>query len=299
MNNFTNFISIKKFLFYTAALLIKGFAIGVANVIPGLSGGTVAFLSGVYERLLLSINSICSWKTIRMAFQFQIKELFDVIDAKFLSIILSGILVGIFSVARYIDWVLDKHPFTFLSFLFGVMIGATLLLGKEEKIWRRRNFFSLMLGCFLGFALTIAVPQIQTENMLLILVSGIIVAGAMVLPGISGSYFLVMLGYYERMISAINTFDWEILFVFAFGLMAGVALFARIINLFINKYREKTFALLVGIVLGSLKSIWPWQNVSNVELEINQIIFMLIVMTSGLFLSIVIPFVTSILKQDK
>ena len=179
------------------------------------------------------------------------------------------------------------------------MIGVTVLLGKEEKIWRRMNFFYLIMGCFLGFSLTIAVPQIQSENLLLILVSGIVVAGAMILPGISGSYILVMLGNYERMISAINTFDWEILFVFAFGFIGGIALFARIINRFIDKYREKTFALLVGVVLGSLKGIWPLQNGSDVELDINHILFMLIVMISGLFISIVIPFATNILKHDK
>ena len=101
------------------------------------------------------------------------------------------------------------------------------------------------------------------------------------------------------MISAINTFDWEILFVFAFGFLAGIALFARVISRLIDRYREKTFALLVGIVLGSLKSIWPWENVSNVELEINQIPFMLILLTSGLFVSIVIPLSVRIFKQGK
>ena len=164
LNNFKKFFSTNKFSFDIVLLLIKGFAIGAANIIPGVSGGTVAFVSGVYERLLLSINLLYSRKVIGMAFRFRFKDLFDVVDAKFLSLILIGILAGIFSVAKYIEWVLDKYPFAFLSFLFGVMIGVTVLLGKEEKIWRRMNFFYLIMGCFLGFSLTIAVPQIQSEN---------------------------------------------------------------------------------------------------------------------------------------
>ena len=179
VNNFKNFFSFDSFM-----LLIKGFAVGSANIIPGLSGGTIAFVTGIYERLLLSISLLHSRKVLSMVFRFRFKELFDVIDVKFLFFILVGVLGGIFLTAKYIELLLEKYPFPFFSFLFGLMLGAALLLAKEEKVWDRKTFFHLIVGCLLGFVLTIVFPEIQSESMLLVLGSGILVAGAMILPGI-------------------------------------------------------------------------------------------------------------------
>ena len=267
VNNFKNFFS-----FDSLMLLIKGFAIGSANIIPGLSGGTIAFVTGIYERLLLSINLLHSRKVLSMAFRLRFKELFDVIDVKFLFLILVGILGGIFLTAKYIELLLEKFPLLFFSFLFGLMLGAALLLGKEEKVWDRETF--LIAGCFLGFILTIVFPEIQSESMFLVLGSGILVAGAMILPGISGSYILLITGNYERMISAINLFDLEVLSIFALGFVGGIILFARIIKRFIEQSRKKTFSLLVGVVLGSLKSLWPGYVIPNIVLDSNDILAM-------------------------
>lgn len=292
VNNFKNFFS-----FDSLMLLIKGFAIGSANIIPGLSGGTIALVTGIYERLLLSINLLHSRKVLSMAFRLRFKELFDVIDVKFLFFILAGVLGGIFLTAKYIEMLLEKHPFPFFSFLFGLMLGAALLLSKEEKIWTRKTFSHLIVGCLLGFVLTIVFPEIQSESMLLVLASGIFVAGAMILPGISGSYILLITGNYERMISAINLFNLEVLSIFALGFAGGVILFASIIKHFIEKSRKKTFSLLVGVVLGSLKSLWPWHFVSNAGLDSSYTLVMLIFISGGLVISLGIPIAARIAKK--
>ena len=292
VNNFKNFFS-----FDSLMLLIKGFAIGSANIIPGLSGGTIAFVTGIYERLLLSINLLHSRKVLSMAFRLRFKELFDVIDVKFLFLILVGILGGIFLTAKYIELLLEKFPLLFFSFLFGLMLGAALLLGKEEKVWDRGTFFHLIAGCFLGFILTIVFPEIQSESMFLVLGSGILVAGAMILPGISGSYILLITGNYERMISAINLFDLEVLSIFALGFVGGIILFARIIKRFIEQSRKKTFSLLVGVVLGSLKSLWPGYVIPNIVLDSNDILAMSILILGGFVVALGIPLVASITKK--
>ena len=292
VNNFKNFFS-----FDSLMLLIKGFVIGSANIIPGLSGGTIAFVTGIYERLLLSINLLHSRKVLSMAFRLRFKELFDVIDVKFLFLILVGILGGIFLTAKYIELLLEKFPLLFFSFLFGLMLGAALLLGKEEKVWDRETFFHLIAGCFLGFTLTIVFPEIQSESMFLVLGSGILVAGAMILPGISGSYILLITGNYERMISAINLFDLEVLSIFALGFVGGIILFARIIKRFIEQSRKKTFSLLVGVVLGSLKSLWPGYVIPNIVLDSNDILAMSILILGGIVIALGIPLVVSITKK--
>ena len=279
-------------------LLIKGFAVGSANIIPGLSGGTIAFVTGIYERLLLSINLLHNRKVLSMVFRFRFKELFDVIDVKFLFFILVGVLGGIFLAARYIELLLEKYPFPFFSFLFGLMLGAALLLAKEEKVWDRKTFFHLIVGCLLGFVLTIVFPEIQSESMLLVLGSGILVAGAMILPGISGSYILLITGNYERMISAINLFNLEVLSIFALGFAGGVILFASIIKRLIEKSRKKTFSLLVGVVLGSLKSLWPWYVVPNAGLDSSYTLAMLILISVGLVISLGVPLVARIVKKQ-
>ena len=292
VNNFKNFFS-----FDSLMLLIKGFVIGSANIIPGLSGGTIAFVTGIYERLLLSINLLYSRKVLSMAFRLRFKELFDAIDIKFLFLILVGTLGGIFLTAKYIEMLLEKFPLLFFSFLFGLMLGAALLLGKEEKVWDRETFFHLISGCFLGFALTIVFPEIQSESMFLVLGSGILVAGAMILPGISGSYILLITGNYERMISAINIFDLEVLSIFALGFVGGIILFARIIKRFIEQSRKKTFSLLVGVVLGSLKSLWPGYVIPNIVLDSNDILAMSILILGGIVIALGIPLVASITKK--
>ena len=292
VNNFKNFFS-----FDSLMLLIKGFVIGSANIIPGLSGGTIAFVTGIYERLLLSINLLHSRKVLSMAFRLRFKELFDVIDVKFLFLILVGILGGIFLTAKYIELLLEKFPLLFFSFLFGLMLGAALLLGKEEKVWDRRTFFHLIAGCFLGFTLTIVFPEIQSESMFLVLGSGILVAGAMILPGISGSYILLITGNYERMISAINLFDLEVLSIFALGFVGGIILFARIIKRFIEQSRKKTFSLLVGVVLGSLKSLWPGYVIPKIVFYNNDILAMSILILGGIVIALGIPLVASITKK--
>ena len=155
----------------------------------------------------------------------------------------------------------------------------------------------MIAGCFLGFILTIVFPEIQSESMFLVLGSGILVAGAMILPGISGSYILLITGNYERMISAINLFDLEVLSIFALGFVGGIILFARIIKRFIEQSRKKTFSLLVGVVLGSLKSLWPGYVIPNIVLDSNDILAMSILILGGIVIALGIPLVASITKK--
>ncbi len=232
---------------------------GSADVVPGVSGGTIAFITGIYKELLDSIKSFDTH-----AFQLLIKGSFHplwvYVNGKFLAVLLSGIALSILTFANLIHYLLDHNPIQLWSFFFGLIIISSLTVIKQIKNWRLTVVLGGLAGILLGYLITDISPASTPETGLFIFFSGALAISAMILPGISGSFILLILGKYEFIISAIKDLNLFVLTLFALGCVVGLLSFTRLISWFIEKYHDITIALLAGFMLGSLNKIWPWKE---------------------------------------
>jgi len=232
---------------------------GSADVVPGVSGGTIAFITGIYEELL---NSIKSFDT--HAFHLLIKgsfhDFWKYINGKFLIVLLSGIALSILTFANLIHYLLDHTPIQLWSFFFGLIIISSLTVIKQVRKWKLTVVFGGLAGLFLGYLITGISPAGTPETALFIFFSGVLGISAMILPGISGSFILLILGKYEFIISAIKDLNLFVLTIFALGCVVGLLSFTRLISWFLKNYHDITIALLAGFMLGSLNKIWPWKE---------------------------------------
>lgn len=241
-------------------ILLKGIAMGAADVVPGVSGGTVAFITGIYERLLNAINAI-DLDAIKLLFQFKIKELWDKLDLNFLIPLLSGIGIAIFSLAKLMKYLLVNEPIGLWSFFFGLIIASTLLVSKEVTKWNIGSIISLIIGVVFSYYITIATPSEAPEGLIYVFIAGMIAICAMILPGISGSFMLLLMGQYNHILGAISSFKLDIIAVFGAGAAIGITTFSRVLTFLLNKYHDLTIALLSGVMIGSLNKVWPWKKV--------------------------------------
>lgn len=233
---------------------------GAADIIPGVSGGTIAFITGIYEELIHSIKSFDA-VFIKTLFQKGIKAAWIHVNGTFLIALLTGILISIFSLARLITWLLDNHPLLVWAFFFGLIIGSVIHVGRKIKVWNVLSIIMLLLGTFIAFYITIAAPATTPETHWFIFISGAIAISAMILPGISGSFILLLLGKYEFMLNVIKEMKIDFLAVFALGCAVGLIAFSNIISWLLKRFHDATLALLTGFMLGSLNKLWPWKEV--------------------------------------
>lgn len=239
-------------------LFFKGIGMGAADIVPGVSGGTIAFITGIYETLLDSINSI-NKKALQLLFAFKFKELWEHINGKFLLPVLAGIAISIFTLARVAHYMLENYPILLWSFFFGlVLISAISIFQKtEERNWK--SVVAGIIGAGIAYLITEATPASTPNNYLFIFLSGAIAICAMILPGISGSFILLILGKYQYIMGAIKDFDIVVILVFGAGCVVGILSFARFVSWLLKKYGAFTIALLAGFMFGSLNKIWPWK----------------------------------------
>lgn len=245
--------------FAYVGLTIKGYCMGAADVIPGVSGGTMAFILGIYEELLASIRSF-DLQFLKLLSQFKIKEATNHTSWRFLAALFLGIFLAVFSLARLLSWLLQDHPVLIWSFFFGLILASVYTVGKHLQKWTWPVLIWISLGTVGSWLLVGLVPVNTPETPWFIFLSGAIAICAMILPGISGSFILVILGKYAYLLEAVNKRDILPLIIAAAGAGVGLITFVRFLNWLLKRYRDPTLAVLTGLMLGALRKVWPWKE---------------------------------------
>ncbi|MCB0380633.1 MAG: DUF368 domain-containing protein [Flavobacteriales bacterium] len=247
-------------------LSAKGIAMGAADVVPGVSGGTIAFISGIYEELLETIDNI-NLSAFKVLKNDGIKAAWNHLNGNFLAALLSGIAISIISLAKLITYLLEFHTVVLWSFFFGLILSSIYLVGKKIKAWDISKIIALIVGSAFAYYITILPPMENPHAMWFIFLSGAIAICAMILPGISGSFILLLLGSYELVLSAIKDMKIATIAVFGLGCITGLLSFSKLLNWMFKKYHDLTIALLTGFLVGSLNKIWPWKKILQTRIN--------------------------------
>jgi putative membrane protein len=242
-----------------AFLVLKGMGMGAADVVPGVSGGTIAFIVGIYDELINSIKSI-NGKSLKLFFTGKFAAFWKMINGSFLFSILLGIGISVFSLAKIITRLLVEHPILVWSFFFGLVLASTWFVAKDIKGWNWKTILGFVVGVVVAFYITVATPAETPSYLWFIFLCGAIAICAMILPGISGSFILVLLGKYFFIMDAVKTLDLVIIAVFGAGAVVGITSFSRVLSYALKHVRNITLAVLSGFMLGSLNKVWPWKE---------------------------------------
>ncbi|MCF6347664.1 MAG: DUF368 domain-containing protein [Flavobacteriaceae bacterium] len=242
-------------------IFFKGMAMGAADVVPGVSGGTIAFISGIYEELLESINAV-NFNALKTLKSEGFKAMWKSINGNFLFSLVLGIGLSIVSFAKLIRWLLENEPILVWAFFFGLVIASVIFVAKQIKKWNFIIVFMLFIGTAIGYYITILPPIAgnYTSNWFLF-IAGSLAICAMILPGISGGFILLILGAYKPALDALNNWDFKSIFLLISGAVVGLLTFSRLLKWLFDKYHTLTLAVLTGFILGSLNKIWPWKEV--------------------------------------
>jgi len=250
----------------------KGIAMGAADVIPGVSGGTIAFLTGIYSELLSSIKSI-NFNAVKLLLTGKFSEFSKAVNLKFLLAVASGILISIFSLARLMQYLLVNHPIPLWSFFMGLIAASAIFVLREIGKWKFVHIVSLLAGIVIAAYICLVSPSQTTEEYWFIFISGAIAICAMILPGISGSFILLLLGKYAFIMKAVTDFNIPVLATFAVGAILGIIAFSHFLTWLLNKYYKPTICVLAGFMIGSLVKVWPWKKVLDEASHIDRPIF--------------------------
>lgn len=240
-------------------IYLKGMAMGAADVVPGVSGGTIALIVGVYERLLKAVGSCTPDKLLWLA-RGRIRETWQAIDGTFLVSLVAGILTSIVAFANLLGYLLKEHPEMTWSFFFGLIVVSVYIVGREVQRWNIWMVLLMLVGGGFAWMITVAAPVQWSTAPLFIFLAGAIAICAMILPGISGSFILVLLGLYATILGAVRSFDLVMLAIFAAGCAVGMLSFARIVSWLLEHARSATMAAATGLLIGSLNKVWPWKQ---------------------------------------
>ena len=240
-------------------LFFKGLAMGAADVIPGVSGGTIAFITGIYHELIDSLGR-CDHRAFMCLIKRGPVAAWQHINGTFLLVLFSGILVSIFSLAKLVTYCLEAQPILVWSFFFGLIVAASLHLLRQVNGWDFTKVFSLIIGVALALAISTLKPTELPDTWWVVMAAGSIAICAMILPGISGGFLLLMMGMYSTIVEAVSQFDLALLLPFGLGCGLGLMLFSHVLAWLLARYYQVTLALLTGILIGSLNIIWPWKQ---------------------------------------
>ncbi len=263
-------------------LVLKGLAMGAANKVPGVSGGVVAFVAGFYEEFIYSLQKI-NGKAFRLLISGRFKSFWTYINGKFLGLLILGMLISYFSVSLVLDSALEHYPLLVWSLFFGMIIGSIYYIAKDFGDWNRNNVLLLMAGVVLGISISLLEPAQENDQLLFVFFCGIIGVSGMTLPGLSGSFILILLGnyvlllvdsvnaLYETLIDIVSLdFGFtnnaeqmrllKVLFVFAAGSLTGLVTLSHVLGYLLKKFRNNTNAVIIGFITGSLGVVWPWKK---------------------------------------
>lgn len=247
-------------------IYFKGMGMGAADIVPGVSGGTVAFITGIYEQLIDSIGAIGP-KTLTTLFKQGPVAAWHSINGNFLATLMLGILTSVFTLSKLISHLLDTQPVLLWSFFFGLILISALHIGKQIPQWRASTLIALVAGAVVAYGITAVSPTEIPLNPLTLFISGSIAICAMVLPGISGSFILLLLGMYAHVIGAVKSLDIISLAIFAGGCLVGLLLFTRLLSWLLHHQHNATMAVLTGFMLGSLNKVWPWKQTLSTRIN--------------------------------
>lgn len=245
---------------------LKGCAMGMADVVPGVSGGTIAFISGIYEELLGSIKSI-DLEAIKLLFTGKFRALWEKINGKFLFSLIAGIGVAILTMARLMTYMLENHPIITWSFFFGLIIASALMVAREVNSWSALSVVTMIVGIVLSYWITVVSPATTPNDWWFVMLSGAIAICAMILPGISGAFILLLLGKYMFIMEAVSQLNIGVLVVFAIGAVAGIVSFSHVLSWLLAKWHDATVTMLMGFMIGSLNKVWPWKQTLETYLD--------------------------------
>jgi putative membrane protein len=242
------------------SLFLKGIVMGAANVIPGVSGGTIALITGIFERLIDSVKSF-NLKAIKLLFTLKLKDFAKHTDLGFLITLMIGVAISIISLAKVLDYLFTNYPIYVWAFFFGLILASVYFVGKTISKWNLVVIFFFILGTGIAASITLFTPANENDSFIYLMLSGVVAICSMILPGLSGSFILILMGNYKLVaIDAINNADISILLPVAIGAVIGLVLFSHILSWVFKKYKNQTIAVLSGFILGSLGIIWPWKQ---------------------------------------
>ncbi|WP_046757416.1 DUF368 domain-containing protein [Kordia jejudonensis] len=263
-------------------LIIKGLAMGAANKVPGVSGGVVAFVAGFYEEFIFSLQRI-NGKAFKLLFNGRFKSFYQYVNGRFLGLLILGMLISYFSVSKILDYFIQHFQLYVWSAFFGMILGSIYYIGKDFKHWNRATILSLVVGTAIGIAISLMNPAKENDHLAFVFVCGIISVSGMTLPGLSGSFILILLGNYVLLLvdsvnALFDTFadmfqgdfsftnnperirDLKILAVFTAGSTVGLVTLSHLLNYVLKHYKNITTALIIGFISGSLGVVWPWKE---------------------------------------
>lgn len=241
-------------------LILKGFCMGTADIIPGISGGTIAFILGIYEDLIRSIKSF-DLRFARLLCRFRFKEAFSAAAWQFLGAVCLGITGAILTLSKAISWLLQNKPVFIHSFFFGLILATAPIIARIIKGWTPAKVAAVVSAAAATYVLVGMVPLTTPQGAWFVFLCGAVAISAMILPGISGAFILVLLGKYAFILDAVNQRDFFVLGVFCLGVVTGIAGFVRVLDWLFSRYHDLTVTVLTGVVIGSLRKVWPWKEV--------------------------------------
>ena len=239
---------------------------GGADVIPGVSGGTIAFITGIYDELIYSLKSI-DLSVIQLLFKFRIGEAWQKVNAAFLLAILTGMITSLLTLSKLMTYVLKTYPIQTWSFFMGLILVSSMLIFRDIKKWNIGIIISVLTGAVTAYGITILSPSETPNHLGFIFLCGSLAICAMILPGISGAFILLLIGKYEFMILSLVNFEWAVITVFVAGCVFGLTIFSKFLSWVLQHYRYPTIGMLAGFMLGSLNKVWPWKEVTAFRID--------------------------------
>lgn len=243
---------------------LKGFGMGAANVIPGVSGGTIALLTGIFTEIIDSLNALMDPSSWKMLLKGQFREFWRYIHGTFLVSLLVGVLISIFSLAKLMVYVMHFYPVQTWAFFFGLIIASSVYMIYDIKGWKFVDVLFFAVGIALGVVICTLSPTTTPDDLWFIFICGAIAVCTMILPGISGSFILVILGKYDYIMQSVNQLNLPVLLVFGIGCVIGILGFSKFLHWLLKRYERATMLTLVGFVIGALVKVWPWNDMTAV-----------------------------------
>lgn len=242
-------------------LFIKGLGMGAANVVPGVSGGTIALITGIFEKLIHSIKSF-DFTSLKLIFSGQFKAFAQRVNLNFLIAVFAGVAVSILSLAKLFGFLLENYPVYIMAFFFGLILASIYFVGKTIGKWNFTVVAIFIFGTAIAITLSLLKPAQENSSLFYLLICGAVATCSMILPGLSGSFVLILMGNYQLvMIDAVNDLNIKILLPVIIGAALGLILFSNLLSWVYRKFRDQTIAILTGFILGSLGIIWPWKHI--------------------------------------